>query len=81
MAQPRMDVSVHGDEAVLPFLPGSGAEGALTLSANKLLKVDRRPRLGTGAVAGWAPAGPGCGSGASADQPVWDDALGGGRGV
>ena len=39
MAQPRMDVSVHGDEAVLPFLPGSGAGGALTLSAGQLPEV------------------------------------------
>jgi hypothetical protein len=35
MAQPRMNISVDGDGAVLSFLPGSGAEGALTLSADQ----------------------------------------------
>jgi hypothetical protein len=39
MTQPRMNVSIDGDGAVLSFLPGSGAEGALTLSADQLLEV------------------------------------------
>ncbi len=39
MAQPRMNISVDGDGAVLSFLPGSGAEGAVTLSADQLLEV------------------------------------------
>ena len=39
MAQPRMNVSIDGDQAVLSFLPGSGAEGAVTLSASQLLEM------------------------------------------
>ncbi len=39
MGQPRMNVSVDGEGAVLSFLPGSGAEGSITLSAEQLLEV------------------------------------------
>ena len=39
MAQPRMNVSVDGEGAVLSFLPGSGAEGAVTLTVDQLLEV------------------------------------------
>lgn len=39
MAQPRMNVSVDGDRAVLSFLPGSGAEGAVSLSVEQLLEL------------------------------------------
>jgi hypothetical protein len=39
MAQPRMNITVDGEEAVLSFLPGSGAEGAVTLSADQLLEM------------------------------------------
>ena len=63
MGQPRMNVSVDGEGAVLSFLPGSGAEGAITLSAEQLQEViaglgavraqllaGRQPRLDMGAV-------------------------------
>ena len=63
MAQPRMNISVDGNGAVLSFLPGSGAEGALTLSVEQLLEVivglgtvrarllaGQTPRLEAGAV-------------------------------
>jgi hypothetical protein len=43
MAQPRMNVSLGGSqdapEAVLTLLPGSGAEGSVTLSATQLLEL------------------------------------------
>ena len=39
MAQPRIDVTVNEQDAVLTFSPGSGAEGALTLSADQLLAL------------------------------------------
>jgi hypothetical protein len=46
MGQPRMNVSVDGEGAVLSFLPESGAEGSITLSAEQLLEVI----IGLGAV-------------------------------
>ncbi|MGI4944864.1 MAG: hypothetical protein ACRYHQ_30625 [Janthinobacterium lividum] len=39
MAQARMNIAVEGAGAVLSFLPGSGAEGALTFTADQLLEV------------------------------------------
>jgi hypothetical protein len=39
MAQPRMNVSIDGQAATLSFLPGSGAEGSLTFTAEQLLEV------------------------------------------
>jgi hypothetical protein len=39
MAQPRMNITVDGDSAVLSFLPGSGAEGAVALNADQLLEL------------------------------------------
>ena len=39
MAQPRMNIAVDGEGVVLSFLPGSGAEGAVALSADQLLEL------------------------------------------
>ncbi len=39
MAQPRMNVSVAEDKAVLSLLPGSGAEGQIVLTAPQLLEL------------------------------------------
>ena len=36
MAQPRMDVSLGEGGATLTLLPGSGAEGAVTLTLNQI---------------------------------------------
>ena len=39
MGNPRMNVSLGGSGAVLTLLPGSGAEGAVDLSADQLLEL------------------------------------------
>ena len=66
MTQPRMNVSVDGDGAVLSFLPGSGAEGAVTLNADQLLDVI----VGLGAVRARLLAGRPLGLQASGVQAV-----------
>jgi len=66
MAQPRMNISVNGNQAVLSFLPGSGAEGALTLSVEQLLEVI----VGLGSVRARLLAGRPPGLEASAVQAV-----------